>query len=149
MCYLILFSFLIFSGCSSVPLSGYIGKVDHPYDKKFYGTFEKIVATTIYVLKKKGWKIDSEADPSIYERDDRYDNGQYQNLLLMTTFKSHYRFFYSTSAHLNVFIHSIGNTCELEIRYEGQNSMVKQFASSRNDRLVQGIFDAVETEINM
>ena len=65
-------------------ISGYISRVDHPYDKKFYAGFEKVVSTTVYVLKKKGWAIDSEADPSIYERDDRYDNNGYQNLLIIT-----------------------------------------------------------------
>ncbi len=85
----------------------------------------------MYVLKKQGWTIDSEANPSIYERDDRYDNNGYRNLLIMTDARKHAL----TSTHLNVFIHSIDNTCDVEIR-----------SSRRNDRMVQDILDAVEQE---
>ena len=41
----------------------------------------------MFVLKNKGWTISREADPSIYERDDRYDNNGYQNLLIITNVK--------------------------------------------------------------
>ncbi len=59
-----------------------------------------------------------------------------------------YRVLYSTSTHLNVFIHSIGNTCDVEVRYEAQTPLVKQFTSVRNDKLVQDILDAVEQEVD-
>ncbi len=100
----------------------------------------------MFVLKSKGWTIDSEVDSSIYERDDRYDNNGYQNLLIMTSVRKHFLFL--TSTRLNVFIHSIGNTCDVEIRYEAQTSLVKQFISVRNDLLVQGILDTIEQEVN-
>jgi hypothetical protein len=47
-----------------------------------------------------------------------------------------------------VFIHAIGNTCDVEIRYEAQTPLIKLFISTRDDALVQGILDAVEQEIN-
>lgn len=128
-------------------MPGYIGRVDHPYDRKFYASLEKVTSAVIYVLKKQGWVI-SEADPSIYERDDRYDNNSYLNLLIITDNKKHPRVLYSTFTHLNVFIHAIGNTCDVEIRYEAQTPLIKLFISTRDDALVQGILDAVEQEIN-
>ena len=134
-----------FAGCASVQIPGYISKVDHPYDRKIYGSFEKVVSSTMYVLKSKGWMIDSEVDSSIYERDDRYDNNGYQNLLIMTSARK--KFLCLTSTHLNVFIHSIGNTCDVEIRYEARTPLVKQFISVRNDQVAQGILDAVEEEV--
>ena len=129
-------------------MPGYINRIDHSYERKIYGSFEKVVSTTMFVLKKQGWAFDSEADPSIYERDDRYDNNGYQNLLIMTSVRKQYRVLYSTYTHLNVFVHSIGNTCDVEIRYEAQTSLIKQFTTVRNDRMVQGILDAIEEEVN-
>lgn len=129
-------------------MPGYISRVDHPYDRKFYAGFEKVVSSAMYVLKKKGWVIAEESEPSIYERDDRYDNNGYQNLVIITTVKKQYRGLYSTFTHLNVFIHSIGNNCEVEIRYESRTPLIRQFVSVRNDRMVQGILDALEEEVN-
>lgn len=132
-------------GCASMPMAEYISRVDHPYDRKFYASFEKVISTFIYVLRNQGWAV-SESDPSIYERDERYDNNGYRNLLIITdTRKKPYQL---TRTHLNVFIHAIGNTCDVEIRYEARTSLIKQFISTRNDSLVQGIWDAVSREIN-
>jgi hypothetical protein len=137
---------LLLAGCASVQVPGYISKVDHPYDRRIYAGFEKVTSSIIYVLKSRGWNIVNEVDPSVYEIDDRYDNNGYQNLLIITDVRKHFLTLRNT--HLNVFIHSIGNTCDVEIRYEGQNSLVKQFSSSRNDQLAQGILNAVEEEVD-
>ena len=142
--FLILSFLFLLSGCASVPMSGYISRIDHPYDRKIYAGFEKVVSATMFVLKNKGLAIDSEVDPSIYERDDRYDNNGYRNLLIITDVKKHS--LHLTSTYLNVFIHSIGNTCDVEIRYEAQTSLIRQFTSARNDRMAQDILDAVEEE---
>jgi hypothetical protein len=132
---IIAISILAQAGCASVQMPGYISRIDHPYERKINGSFEKVVSSTMYILKTKGWKIDSEADPSIYERDDRYDNNGYQNLLIITSARKKY--LYLTSTHLNVFIHSIGNTCNVEIRI-----------SARNDRMGKEILDALEQEVH-
>jgi hypothetical protein len=137
--------FFSFAGCASVPVPDYISRVDHPYDRKIYASFEKVASAFIYILKKEGWVI-SEADPSIYERDDRYDNNGYQNLLIMTDIKK--KSLHLGLTHLNVFIHAIGNTCDVQVRYEAQTHLVKQFISTRNDRVVEDILDAVEREVN-
>lgn len=146
--YLILSLMFIFYGCASAPMTGYISRADHPYNRKFNASFEKVISSIVYVLKNEGWVIDSEADPAVYERDDRYDSSIYQNLLIMTSIKKNGHVLYSTFTHLNVFIHSIGNTCDVEIRYEARTPLVHQFISVHNDQLVQGILDAVEQEID-
>jgi len=97
-----------------------------------------------FVLKNQGWVITDEVDPSVYERDDRYDNNGYQNLLIITDAKK--KSLHLSITHLNVFIHSIGNVCDVEIRYEAQTHVVKEFTTVRNDRLAQGILDAVQKE---
>jgi hypothetical protein len=126
----------ILSGCASVQMPGYISRVDHPYERKFYASFEKVTSTFMYVLKKQGWTIIEEADPAIYERDYRYDNNGYQNLLIITDIRKH--FLHLSSVRINVFIHSMGNTCSVEIR----------ISSGRSDKVAQGILDAVEQEID-
>ena len=136
---------LVFSGCASVQTPGYISRADHPYDRKIYAGFEKVASAFLYVLKNQGWKIDCEVDPSIYERDDRYDNNGYQNLLIITDARK--KSLHLSNAYLNVFIHSINNTCDVEIRYEAQTHVIKQFTFVRDDQLIQGILDAVEQEV--
>lgn len=117
-------------------MPGYVSRVDHTYDRKIYASFEKVTSSCLFVLKHQGWIITDEVDPAVYERDDRYDNNSYQNLLIITDIRK--QAYHLTGVRLNVFLHSIGNTCEVEIR----------FSSGRNDRLAQGILDAVENEVN-
>ena len=127
---------LMLAGCASVQAPGYISRIDHPYERKYDADVEKVTSAVTYVLKKQGWVINSEADPAIYERDDRYDNNGYQNLLIITESKK--KLLSLKSVHLNVFIHSIENTSDVEIR----------LSSGRNDQMVQGIFDAVDQVIH-
>ena len=89
-----LFYHVLLSGCASVQMSGYISRVDHPYERKYYAGFEKVVSAFIYVLKNQAGSL-SEADPAIYERDDRYDNNGYQNLLIITDIRK--KFLHLTS----------------------------------------------------
>ena len=146
---LIVFVFLfIFTGCASLQAPGYISRIDHPYNRKFYASFEKVTSLFMYVLKKQGWTIANEVDPAIYERDDRYDDRGYQNLLIITEAKRSNRVLYSTVTHLNVLLHSFANTCDVEIRYESRTGLVKQFISTRNDRMVEDILNKVEQELN-
>ena len=140
---------LLLSGCATVQAPEYISRVDHPYDRKMYASFEKVSSAVYYVLKTKGWAISEESLPSIYERDDRYDNNGYRNLLIMTSPRKHGRLVYATYEHVNAFIHCMAGTCDVEIRYEAQTpSPVKEFITTRNDPLVNGIFDAVQQEVS-
>jgi len=139
------FVFLFFlSSCSSVQTTEYISRADHPYERKLHASFEKVVSSTVYILKRQGWSVAEEAIPSIYERDERYDNG-YQNLLILTKAKK--KFLHLTNMHLNVFIHGRDNTADVEIRYEAQTSMIKQFVSTRNDQFIEDIFDDIEKDL--
>lgn len=135
------------AGCVSLQMPGYISRADHTYTRKIYASFEKATATFIYVLKKKGWRVSEESLPSLYERDERYDNNGWQNLLIITNIKKKNYLIYTTSSHLNVYIHGLGNSCDVEIRYEAQTPFVKRFTSVRNDPLVTGILDEAEDRL--
>lgn len=132
------------TGCASVaPMSGYIGRNDHPYKLQMMAGFEKVVSSTMYALKSNGWTVVNEGDPSVYEQDERYDNNGYANVLMMTNIKKDVR----TFSHLNVFIHSLGQTCEVEVRYEARTPMIKEFVSVRNDRVVENVLNAIQEEV--
>jgi hypothetical protein len=132
-----MFLLFLLSGCASPQTPGYISRIDHPYERKINGSFDKVVSSAMFVLKKKGWKIAEESEPSLYERDERYDNSGYQNLLIITERRKKFRVVYSASIRLNVFIHCSSDTCNLEVRI-----------STRNDRLVGDILDAIERDVN-
>ena len=135
------------AGCASVQMTDYI-KADHPYERKIYGSFEKVTSAVIFVLHKQGWNIIEEANPSVYERDERYENNVFENLLILTDIKQHTGILYSTYTHLNVLVHGLDNTCDVEVRYGSLKPLIKQFVSARNDRLVENFLDAVEREVN-
>ena len=135
---------IMLSGCATASMSEYISRVDHPYDKVYYASIEKVTGAIVYVLRKQGWTISSEADPATYERDDRYENNGYKNLLILTDVKKKFNGAYLSSMHLNIFIHSLANTCDVEIRYEAKGP----FTSLRNDPLVQGLLDAIEQDVD-
>ncbi len=134
------------AGCTSTQNSGYISRADHPYSRKFNAGYEKVVSSIVYVLKKKGWVIDSEANPSVYERDERYDNNGFQNLLIITETRKN--ILQTTRMRLNILVHAFDSNCDVEIRYEAVTPMIKQFVSTRNDRMVQELLDAVGNEVH-
>ena len=145
--FIVLAIVFVFSGCATTQMPEYISKVDHPYDRKFYAGYDRVTSAVVYVLKSKGWTINSEADPSIYERDDRYENNGYQNELIITNIKKKFGPVYSTYTQLNVLVHSIGNTSDVEIRYQSKKPLIKEFISTRNDQLADDVLDAIEQEI--
>ncbi|MBF0504336.1 MAG: hypothetical protein HQL14_04450 [Candidatus Omnitrophica bacterium] len=118
---------LVFVGCASVSMTDYV-KSEHPYVRKIYGTFEKVTSCVLLVLHHKGWEVSREVDPEVFERDERYENNGYQNVLIMAGRKK----------HLNVFVHCFENICDVEIRFGPK---------ARNDRLAESIFNALEQEI--
>ncbi|MDE1920979.1 MAG: hypothetical protein KGJ09_02760 [Candidatus Omnitrophica bacterium] len=137
---------LVFSGCAFRPTTDYIGRVDHPYDREINAGMQKVSGAVVYVLKKNGWSIAEESLPSIYERNERYDHGVYNTLLIMTGIKRHFHVFCFSYTHLNVFIYSFGHSSEVEVRYEAVTPLVRQFISTHNDKMVNGILDAIEQE---
>jgi len=113
----------------------YITRVDHAYDRTYYAGFEKMIASFIFVLKKQGWGIIDEIDPSVFERDERYENNGYQNVLIVTDTKNN--FLHLTGMRLNIYIHSLGANSDVEIR-----------STLRNDKIVESILNGVDREIN-
>jgi hypothetical protein len=134
----------ILCGCTTVQVPNYI-KSDRPYIRKMYGDFSKIDATVRNVLVRHGWKIQSEARPSVYEHGSD-ESGR--DILLFTKVKQHPMILYSSYTHLNVLIHEITEGAEVEIRYSKVTPLFfKHFTSTRNDKLANRLLDAIELDL--
>jgi hypothetical protein len=144
--YLILSIVFMLSGCATLPVTDYI-KADHPYERKIYASFEKVTSAAIFILHQKGWSTSQGVDPAVFEQDERYENNASENVLIFTDIKRHFRLFYSTYTHLNILVHGLGSSCNVEIRFCKLTPLGKQFITVRNDRLAQNILDAVEQEV--
>ena len=137
----------IVCGCATVQIPGYI-KADHPYARKMYGNFDKIVIAARNVLVRNGWKIKTATHPSVYERMEGERENTDKDLLLFTDVKEHSMVLYSSYTHLNVFIHAIAEGAQVEIRYGKVTPLlVKQVQSTSNDKLANKILDQIEQEL--
>jgi len=115
--------------------------------RKISGNYNKIIEAAKIVLFKENWKIQSELNPSVYERNAQGED-QSKDVLLMTEIKHHPKIIYSSYTHLNIFIHAIADGAEVEIRYEiFSPTLIKQFHGSRNDPLAKRFLDKIEEEL--
>ncbi len=141
---LILVAVLSLAGCATVQIPDYI-PADHPYSRKVYSDFDQVTGVVKDVLARQGWRIHNEVDPSVYERDGRYESKGARGLLIFTEVKQSAFVLFSTYTHLNVFLYSPGSDyTEVEIRFGAVTPMVKQFKSTHNDRLANRLLDAIE-----
>ena len=144
---IVIVGILALSGCTTIQIPNYI-QANNPYIRKMYGDFDQVAQATKTVLAKYGWQIDKEVDPSVYERDSRYDNNPAKNLLIFTNLKQRSLVLTSSYTHLNVFLHSVGTATEVEVRYHSMMPVIKRFVSTRNDKLANRILDAIEQQLN-
>ncbi len=141
-------SCLILSGCSTVNIPSYI-QDKHPYEKKFYASFDKVLKATKETLQDFGWKIVEEADPSAFEVAKKSDNPQSQHVLLFTGIRQTSLFLGSRYARLNIYVEAINDTTTgLDLRYVTVNSIpFKSFTSYQNNRAVERIFAHIEKKL--
>lgn len=143
---LLLLSVLFFTGCTTVQVANYIPG-DHPYSKNLYGDRDRIVSVVQHVLNSNGWRILKTVRPSEYERPEAGAKDD-QDLLIFTEVRQHSMVLYSSYTHLNVFIRVIADGATVEIRYGKLTPLfIKQFTSSRNDKLVNRLLKQMEREL--
>jgi len=51
--------------------------------RQFYTGFDSTVETVKKVLADNGWAVKNSVDPSIYERDERWDNDKTNRVLIL------------------------------------------------------------------
>jgi len=135
-------------GCASIHVPQYI-KNDHPYKKKFYLEFKKVLPLTVKSLEESGWTIEQRTDPEIYERrkGDAIHKGK--QLLLITGIRKLPIFIASRYARLNVYVTSEGDdSTEVEIRYVGVKSLIfKNFYDFTHEDIVERVLRRIENNL--
>lgn len=131
-------------GCTTITVGNYI-QSDHPYARKIYGDYDKIVTVIRQVMEKNGYKITGESYPSVYERPVDVRQETPKDLLLFSVIRQHSLIIYSSYTHVNVYIRSIIEGADVEVRFgKITSTWVKQIHSSRNDRLGNKILNEIE-----
>ena len=144
-----LFLLLFFFGCSTVSMSNYI-KDDHPYKKKFDADYENVKKITMDALKKFGWTIEGESEPSIFEAVKEIENPDAKQIMLFTTIRHSGFFVGSSYSRVNVFLRGYKNEfTEVEIRYIKLTTVpLKRFTGYRQDALVKKIFNQIQKKLD-
>lgn len=136
--------FCCFSGCTTITVGDYI-KSDHPYAKKIYGDYDKILAVVREVVARNGYKVTAESYPSVYERPVDLHTESPKDVLFFTRTKELSFVLFSTFSHLNIYVRSVAEGAEVEVRFEKVTSTwVNQIQQTRNDKLGKGILSQIE-----
>lgn len=136
---------LLCLGCASVMIPNYIHD-EHPYSKKLYADFDKVLEATQQALKESGWEVAKTTDPSIFERNKTPVDPHSRGALLFTEIRQTSLFLGSRYARMNIYL-SAGpdNTTDVEVRYLTVTSVpFKSFYNYRNDRFVQKLLTRLE-----
>lgn len=141
----ILFFLIVFAGCATSQIPDYI-KADHPYVRKVSGDYNAIISAVQLILSEKGWDIQEQVDPSVYERREGGED-QSNDVLLFTKPKRYSKFLYSTYTHFNVYVHATADGAEVDIRYEVLTPSLIKRSNLRNDSLVNQILDSIEQTV--
>jgi hypothetical protein len=141
----VLFLCVLVGGCMTVRIPEYI-KADHPYSRKIYGDYGKIMAAVRNVIVHSGWKVQSEGDPTVYER--AQEGSAAQDVLIFTNVKQHSMLLYSSYTHLNVYVHAIAEGAQVEVRFQKVTPLLfKQFYRTRNDKLAERLLRDIEQAV--
>lgn len=134
------------AGCASIPPQYIPG--DQPYKRTYYGDFDDILSVVRSTLEEDGWEVVKEVDPTLYERNPLYNEGEKGHILLFTNIKKSQRFVYSTSTHLNVYVNRIFDGVEVDARYgRVRDFHVLKMRSYKNERLVKKFLDRIEQKL--
>lgn len=136
-------------GCANIMIPSYI-QDRSPYQRMFYGSFDKVYATTVEAFNVSGWAIEKEVEPQLFERE-RALGGDDKQTLLFTEIRHSYFFIGSKYARINVYLReTAANETEVEIRYVKVTSlMFKSLYGYRNDRIVDRIFQDIEAGLDL
>jgi hypothetical protein len=132
-------------GCASVQVQDYI-KADHPYVRRVSGDFDKIVSSVKLAFGEEGFMIQSEGEPSDYERRDGGED-QSKDVLLFTEVKRRSRILYSTYVHWNIFIHANADGAEIDLRYQAYTPHSIKPYSTSNYKAAQRLLNKIEQSL--
>jgi len=142
-----LFLCLLLAGCTTVHIPGYI-EGGHPYTRKMYGNYDRIVVAVKRVLVRNKWKIQGQMRPEVYERSQEDGRNADKSVLLFTDIKQHSMVLYSSYTHLNVYVYAVADGAQVEIRYGKVTPLlIKQMRSTREDKLAERLLEQIEQDL--
>jgi hypothetical protein len=126
------------AGCAAVG-GGYLRPSEHPFTRKLYGDYDKIVEAVKGALAQDGWKIKTITNAGIYERSTDEGESAANDLLIFTQPKKHFKVLYSSYTYINVLVHQTGEGAAVEIR---DNRHSKKLANALLDRMEQNLLES-------
>ena len=136
---------LIFSGCSTTQIPGYI--VDkYPYKKTFLADFDEVLKAATETFKDLGWTIVKTADPAEYERVQAAEEPSARQVLLFTEIRQDSLFIGTRYTRLNAYLRQTQDkTTEVEIRCLTANAFFfKTFYHYKNNKAAERMFKHIQ-----
>jgi hypothetical protein len=135
---------LCLTGCVSVRIPKYL-QDKHPYQRKFYASYEETLEAASRTLTQLGWHISGTADPALYEQNQAKDDGGAKSILIFTEIRESSWILFSRYSQLNCYVRTTDAATEVELRYTNILALpFKNFQSYRNDRYIEKVFQQIE-----
>ena len=139
--FIIVSAFLM--GCASTQIPNYLPD-KKPYTKRFYTNFSKVLEATQKALHEMGWQIEDTTDPAEFEQNRNYIADS-QQTLMMTKIRQTPLFIGTRYAKMNIYLRSIDNLTEVEIRFLTVTSLpFKNIKNYHNDGAAQRVFNCID-----
>ena len=134
---------LIAQGCTSAVIPNYLPD-EKPYTKRFQADHKIALQAVRQALRELGWDIEQTLDPLVYEQDQIADSGK-DDILIMTAIRQTPLFVGTRYAKMNIYIRSLKDVSDVEIRYLTVTSLpFKNVTSYSNDSAVDRVFEHIE-----
>ena len=134
------------SGCVSVKIPKYITD-KNPYKKTVLSPYDEVLIATRKALEETRWTVTDVTDPGMYEHNRDEGEGGKQCLIFTETQQAA-RVLYSRYTTINVYLRALKDGTEIEIRYLARRPFLFMMSETyRNDRLVDRIFDEIQSDI--
>ncbi len=133
---------ILLSGCVTVKIPKYL-PTDSSYKKRYFSSFDDVLAATKQALVDTGWKISDMASPSVFEQD-ASAQGPGKQILIFMDIRQTPLILSSRYMSINVYLRSVDDGTEVEIRYMSvMPALFKSLKSYKNDAVVNKIFDRI------
>lgn len=143
--WLVLGALALCSGCTTVTIPQYI-QDEHPYPRKFYADFDKVLGAVAQALEDSGWQISKKADPATFEQNKSPGGEDIRQILIFTEVRQTSLILATRYARMNIYLRAADpQTTDAEVRYLTVTStFFHGFHHYRNNRFIERLFTRVE-----
>ena len=133
---------VILSGCVTVKIPKYL-PLENPYKKKFFSSFDEVLTAAKQALVDTGWQMTDMTSPSVFEQQASVQT-QWKQILNFTEIRQTPLILSSRYMSINVYLRSVDDGTEVEIRYMAVMPMLFGNSQSyKNDDVVNKILDRI------